>query len=382
MERTSGVSLDRKLLVVMILICLALGGGFALVYLNLRTDFANLKDDYANLSARMEQLQSILDALHLDQTAGLTAVQIYNLTKYSVVLVTNTRADSVVEGSGFVYDMQGHIVTNNHVVDGAVSLTVTFLDGTVEQAQRVGTDVYSDLAVISVDSLPDQAHPLVLGNSSELMVGEPVWAIGNPFRLSGSMTAGIVSQLGRVLRLSDLGVPPPMGNYSIVDVVQSDAAVNPGNSGGALLDSLGRVVGVTFAIETAGSTQGFVGVGYAIPSVLVSRVVPSLIATGSYHHPYLGIEFTDMTPDLAATLHTNYTTGALVVSVVAGGPADQAGLHSNDIIIRVDTVNVSQSDMLPIYLERYKSPNDVITLRIVRNNVSMNLNLTLGERPT
>jgi S1-C subfamily serine protease len=319
----------------------------------------------------------------VNQTVGLKPVQIYNLTKASVVLVTNIRTDSTVaEGSGFVYDSNGHIITNNHVVDGHSSLTVTFQDGTALQANLIGVDVYSDLAVMKVDSLPSQANPLILSNSTELNVGEPVYAIGNPFRLSGSMTAGIVSQLGRVLRLSDLGVLAPWGNYSIVDVIQSDAAVNPGNSGGPLINSLGQVVGVTFAIETGGTSTGFIGIGYAVPSVLLQRVVPSLIMTGTYAHPWLGIEFTGMTPEQAARLHTNYAYGTLLLSVTAGGPADLAGLEADDIIIQVDDVNVTTSDVLPVYLERYKSPNDIITLKIIRNNVVLTKNLKLGTRPS
>ena len=385
MERHLEFGLDRKHVFGMVLICLALGAVFAVAYLDLKTDYASLRDDYETLSARMEQLQSTLEALHYNQTASLPAVQIYNNSKYSVVLITNTRKDqTVVEGSGFVYTAQGHIITNNHVVDQTESLSVTFLDGTVEEAQLVGTDVYSDLAVVKVETLPSNAQPLLLANSTQLLVGEPVYAIGNPFRLSGSMTAGIVSQLGRVLRLADMGVPPPWGNYSIVDVIQSDVAINPGNSGGPLLNSLGEVVGVTFAIETADNSSGFIGIGYAVPSVLLERVIPSLInaPTHAYAHPWIGIEFTDMTLELAETLHSDYTKGALIVTVIDGSPAETADLRANDTIIDVDGVSIGDGDALLIYLERYKSPDDVITLTIVRNNEVLYVNLTLGERPS
>jgi S1-C subfamily serine protease len=366
----------------MFLVCVILGGVFAFVYFDLKADFAALKDDYENVSATLEQMQSILDALNLNQTAGLAAVQIYNLTKRSVVLITSTREDSIAEGSGFVYDAEGHIVTNNHVVEESISLTVTFQDGTVKEAQITGADVYTDLAVIKVADLPENVHPLIVADSSQLMVGEPVYAIGNPFRLSGSMTAGIVSQLGRVLRLSDLGVPPPMGNYSIVDVIQSDTAINPGNSGGPLLNAIGLVVGVTFAIETGGESSGFIGIGYAVPSVLVRRVVPAIIENGTYRHPWIGIEFRDMTLELAQDLHTNYTQGILISSVVSGGPASDAGLRKDDIIIGVDTATVNAGDDLLIYIERHKSPGDAITLTIVRDNATSEKSLTLGERPS
>lgn len=372
MEKTPGITVDKKFLIGMIFICLALGGSFAFVYLDLKADFKALRDNYATLSDQMQQLQSLIESLHHAQVSNLTAVQIYNQTKYSVVLIACTLANgSVVEGSGFIYDDGGHIVTNNHVVEGAASITVAFFNGTTVQAQLTGRDVYGDLAVIHVDSLPEQSHALILGNSTQLLVGEPVYAIGNPFGLRGSMTSGIVSQVGRVIRLSDFGVPPPEGNYAIADVIQIDAAVNPGNSGGPLLNSLGFVVGVTFAIETGGEVRAFVGVGYAIPSVLVKRVADAIIQTGHYTHPWLGIEYS-----------TNYVGGLLISSVVSGGPAANAGLQSNDIITEVDGQPITRPEDLIVYIERYKSPNDVISLKVLRGSTVLNdKQLTLGPRP-
>jgi len=372
MEKTPGITVDKKFLIGMIFICLALGGSFAFVYLDLKADFKALRDNYATLSDQMQQLQSLIESLHHAQVANLTAVQIYNQTKYSVVLIACTLANgSVVEGSGFIYDDGGHIVTNNHVVEGAASITVAFFNGTTVPAQPTGSDVYSDLAVIRVDSLPEQSHALILGNSTQLMVGEPVYAIGNPFGLRGSMTSGIVSQVGRVIRLSDFGVPPPEGNYAIADLIQIDAAVNPGNSGGPLLDSLGFVVGVTFAIETGGEVRAFVGVGYAIPSVLVKRVADALIQPEhKYTHPWLGIEYS-----------ANYVGGLLISSVVSGGPAANAGLQSNDIITEVNEQPITLPEDLIVYIERYKSPNDVISLKVLRDSTVLDKNLTLGPRP-
>jgi S1-C subfamily serine protease len=372
MEKTPGITVDKKFLIGMIFICLALGGSFAFVYLDLKADFKALRDNYATLSDQMQQLQSLIESLHHAQVANLTAVQIYNQTKYSVVLIACTLAnDSVVEGSGFIYDDGGHIVTNNHVVEGAASITVAFFNGTTVQAQLTGRDVYSDLAVIKVYSLPQQSHALILGNSTQLLVGEPVYAIGNPFGLRGSMTSGIVSQVGRVIRLSDFGVPPPEGNYAIADLIQIDAAVNPGNSGGPLLNSLGFVVGVTFAIETGGEVRAFVGVGYAIPSVLVKRVADALIQPGhKYTHPWLGIEYS-----------ANYVGGLLISSVVSGGPAANAGLQSNDIITEVDGQPITRPEDLIVYIERYKSPNDVISLNVLRGSTVLDKPLTLGPRP-
>ena len=371
MEKTPGITVDKKFLIGMIFICLALGGSFAFVYLDLKADFEALRDNYATLSDQMQQLQSLIESLHHAQVSNLTAVQIYNQTKYSVVLIACTLANgSVVEGSGFIYDDGGHIVTNNHVVEGAASITVSFFNGTTVQAQIIGTpDVYSDLAVIKVDSLPQQSHALILGNSTQLLVGEPVYAIGNPFGLRGSMTSGIVSQVGRVLRLSDFGVPPPEGNYAIADVIQIDAAINPGNSGGPLLNSLGFVVGVTFAIETGGEVRAFVGVGYAIPSVLVKRVADAIIQTGHYIHPWLGIGY-----------NPNYIGGLLINYVDPSGPAKTAGLLINDVITKVDEQPVDRPEDLIVYIERYKSPYDVISLKVLRDSTVLDKNLALGPR--
>jgi len=371
MEKTSGIVVDKKFLIGLVFICLLLGGGFAFIYLDLKADLNALRDDYATLSDQMQQLENLTESLHHAQVLNLTAVQIYNQTKYSVVLITCTLADgSAVEGSGFVYDLGGHIVTNNHVVEGADSITVSFFNGTTVQAQLTGTpDVYSDLAVIHVDSMPEQSHALILGNSTQLLVGEPVYAIGNPFGLRGSLTSGIVSQVGRVIPLSDFGVPPPEGNYAIPDVIQIDAAINPGNSGGPLLDSLGFVVGVTFAIETGGSVEAFVGVGYAIPSVLVRRVADAIIQTGHYTHPWLGIGY-----------DPNYVGGLLISYVNSTGPAAAAGLQADDVITEVDGHSVTQAEDLIIYIERYKSPGDEISLKVHRGDTVLDKTLTLSSR--
>ena len=384
MEKTHGVVVDKKFITLMVLVCLALGGGFALIYLDLnasfndlKTNFNDLKSNYATLWDQMQELQGLIGSKQQSQIANLTAVQIYNRTKDSVVLVSCTLSNgSIVEGSGFVfssYNSGGYIITNNHVVEGTTSQSVVFYNGTTVTATIIGRDVYSDLAVIRVSSLPKEALPLVRGNSTQLMVGEPVYAIGNPFGLAGSMTSGIVSQVGRVIRLGDLGVPAPYGNYSIVDLIQTDAAVNPGNSGGPLLDNLGLVVGMTFAIETAGGVNGFIGVGYAIPSMIIYRVINSLISNGSYSHPYMGIGY-----------NPNYVGGLLVTSVNNTGPAHNAGLQPGDIVTKVDGITISRAEDLLVYLELYKSPGDVVQLTVVRNNdfsSPLNISLTLGARP-
>jgi len=225
------------------------------------------------------------------------------------------------------------------------------------------------LAVLEIDNTPSEAKPLLIGDSTRLLVGEPVYAIGNPFGLEGSMTAGIVSQVGRVLRLSELGVPEPWGNYSIVDIIQFDAAVNPGNSGGPLLNSLGEVVGVTFAIETAEGIKAFIGIGYAIPSIIMKRVVDAIIENGTYEHPWMGISY-----------DPTYIGGMLILDVDETGPS-YGKLKRNDVIVEVDNRTVTRAEDLVIYLERYKSPGDNIKLKVIRNGEPVYVNITLGKRP-
>jgi S1-C subfamily serine protease len=380
MEWEYAVTIDKKFIIALFMVAVALGGGFALVYLDLKTsldalksDYAKLEDDYVDISARLEALQGLVEQLHYVQKLNLTAVQIYNSSRNSVVLVvTGTKS-----GSGFVYRVEangrGYIVTNYHVVEGAendVSITF-FIDGKPVKvsATVMGKDVYSDLAVLGVNNIPSEAKPLSPGDSTKLLVGEPVYAIGNPFGLEGSMTAGIVSQVGRVLRLSELGVPEPWGKYSIVDIIQFDAAVNPGNSGGPLLNSLGQVVGVTFAIETAEGVRAFIGIGYAIPSIIMKRVVDAIIENGTYEHPWIGI-----------VCNSNYIGGVLIDSVNDTGPAF-GKLKPGDIIVKVDNRAVNRVEDLLIYLERYKKPGDEIQLEIIRGGRVETVPITLEKRP-
>jgi S1-C subfamily serine protease len=367
MEKKSGYVVDKRVVAVLVLVLVALIGSFAVIYFDLKSDITSLKNDNTELLSKVEQLQSLFDDLHANQTSGLSAVMIYNQTNSSVVMITTDEG----QGSGFIYGSQGYIVTNNHVVQGANTITVTFFDGSTETATVRGTDVYSDLALLKVANLTAGSKPLHIRNSTQLLVGEPVYTIGNPFGLTSSMTSGIVSQLGRVLQLSDFGIPPPEGYFSIADVVQFDAAVNPGNSGGPLLDSYGSVIGVTFAIETGNtSIRGFIGIGYAVPSVLVLRVIPALELTQHYDHPWIGIEY-----------DSRYTDGVHVTAINSSSPAEKAGLQVGDVIKKVDDLQVSRGDDLVIYLERYKSPGDKITLGISRSGSLLNKTLTLGARP-
>ena len=291
-------------------------------------------------------------------------------------------------GSGFVYDVSGHIITNNHVVEYSQKTTVTFLDGTSYNAEIIGTDPYTDLAVIKVDVNPSLLHPLPLGDSSTLRVGEQVAAIGNPFGLSGSMTSGIVSQLGRLLST------PGTASFSIPDVIQTDAAVNPGNSGGPLLNMKGQVIGINTAIQSG--TGEFAGIGFAVPSNTVSKIVPILIKEGKYKHPWLGISGVDIDPDLANVLGLQDTRGLLIVSVVKDSPAEKAGLHGStetkeidgikyqiggDVILSVDNKDVRKIDDILIHLQREKKVGDAIDLEILREGRVTNFKLILEERP-
>jgi S1-C subfamily serine protease len=291
-------------------------------------------------------------------------------------------------GSGFVYDVSGHIITNNHVVEGSQKITVTFIDGTSYNAKVVGTDPYTDLAVIQVDINPSLLHPLPVGNSSTLRVGDQVAAIGNPFGLSGSMTSGIVSQLGRLLST------PGTASFSIPDVIQTDAAVNPGNSGGPLLNMKGQVVGINTAIQSG--TGEFAGIGFAVPSNTISKIVPVLIDKGKYKQPWLGISGVDIDPDLANILGLQDTKGFLIVTVVKDSPAEKAGIHGSsetkevdsikyqiggDIILSIDHKDVRKIDDILIYLQHEKKVGDTITLEILREARVTNFELILEERP-
>ena len=291
-------------------------------------------------------------------------------------------------GSGIVYDVSGHIITNNHVVEDSQKTTVTFLDGTSYNAKVIGTDPYTDLAVIKVDVNPSLLHPLPIGDSSTLRVGDQVAAIGNPFGLSGSMTSGIVSQLGRLLST------PGTASFSIPDVIQTDAAVNPGNSGGPLLNMKGQVIGINTAIQSG--TGEFAGIGFAVPSNTVSKIVPILIKEGKYKHPWLGISGVDIDPDLADILGLQDTRGLLVVSIVKDSPAEKTGLHGStetkeidgikyqiggDVILSVDHKDVRKIDDILIHLQREKKVGDTIDLEILREGRVTNFELTLEERP-
>ena len=323
----------------------------------------------------------------------LTLPDLFTKVEKSVVQITDSDETNLLDsrlGSGFVYDKNGHIITNNHVVSGGGRLDVTFLDGTVYRASLIGSDPFTDLAVLYVKEVPqEKLVPLPLADSSAIRVGEQVAAIGNPFGLSGSMSAGIISGLGRLIPSQEAG------DFSIPDVIQTDAPINPGNSGGPLLNMRAEVIGINSAIYS--STGQFVGVGFAIPSNTIDKVVPSLITTGSFKHPWLGVAGRDMTPGIADRLGLKEPRGFLVMDVVAGSPAQTAGIRAGnedatidgvpvklggDVIVSVDNKAVRKIDDILVYLQREKSAGDEIQLTILRDGQEMHLTAILGARPS
>jgi S1-C subfamily serine protease len=326
----------------------------------------------------------------------ISLAQLYNDVKNSVVVITGYtlvysffgRQYSSVQGSGFVYDYNNEmvIITNKHVVNDAENITVTFSNGNGYPAMVMGSDAYSDLAVLSVDAPLDEFQPLEMTSSSTLEVGDPVIAIGSPFGLGGTLTAGIISQLGRTIQESTAG------SYPIADIIQTSAAINPGNSGGPLLNYEGDVIGITTAIISDSNSLGF-----AVPSNTILREIGSLITTGSYDkHSWVGISGTDMSYEIAKTIGTNITYGWLITQVTSGGAAADAGLQGGnqqvgvidqyvtvggDIIIAVDGTRVINGDTFMSYLEEHTTPNQTITLTIVRNNHIQDVSVILKQRP-
>lgn len=297
-------------------------------------------------------------------------------------------------GSGFIWDQEGHIVTNNHVVENADQITVTFADGSSAEAEMIGNDPDSDLAVIKVAVPAAQLAPVTLADSTQAQVGQLVAAIGNPFGLEGTMTVGIISALGRSLPVeADLSQG---ASYTIPDVIQTDAPINPGNSGGVLVDMDGQLVGVTTAIESP--VRANAGIGFVIPSIIVQRVVPELISTGYFDHPFIGISGTTLTADLAEAMNLDRNQrGVLVINIVPDSPAEDAGLAGSDltktidgrdmriggdIIVQIDDIPVNDFEDLTAYLTRYTEANQSISLGILRNGEPETVSLTLGVRPT
>jgi S1-C subfamily serine protease len=394
--------LNKAILAVSIIIA-------AIVILFVYSQFKDVNDFAGNVPILSDLVQTTTDgrrglsddAFQIGQVGiikasdtELSLTDLFQRVEKSVVQITDSGERDVFEsrlGSGFVYDDNGHIITNDHVVSGGGNrLDVTFPDGTVYRASMIGSDPSADIAVLYVEGVPkEKLLPLSLADSSKVRVGERLAAIGNPFGLSGSLSSGIVSGVGRQIPAQE------EEGFTIPDIIQTDAPINPGNSGGPLLNMRGEVIGINSAIYS--TTGQFAGVGFAIPSNTLAQVVPSLITTGSYQHPWLGVAGRDITPGLADRLGLNEPRGFLVMDVVAGSPAEKAGILKGiedtvidgipiklggDVIIAVDNNTVRKIDDLLAYVEMKKSVGDDLELTILREGQMMEVVATLAARPS
>ncbi len=351
--------------------------------------FNSIDDNESNelIVVNEKHTPTIGESVEIERSYEYSLVDIFEKSEESVVQVNVLRGGSDGGmGSGFVYSEEGYIITNQHVVKDAKKVTVTFLDGEAYIGDVIGTDPDLDIAVVKVSPSNTYLQPITIGDSSKLKVGEKIAAIGNPFGLSGSMTSGIVSQIGRLL--------PQESGYSIPDVIQTDAAINPGNSGGPLINMKGEVVGINTAIQSI--TGEFSGIGFAVPSNTVKKIVPVLIEDGEFKHPWMGISGTDVDPELADFRELKSSKGFLVISVIEGSPAEQAGLIGvtetkeingrelavdGDIVLSIDGKTVRKISDILIHLQREKSIGDEMVLSVNRNGEILELTMVLEERP-
>ncbi len=333
---------------------------------------------------------------------------LYQQVSPGVVAIKVTTSQGAALGSGIVYDTDGHVITNYHVVQGATGnkVEVDFMDGFKAYGTVVGTDLDSDLAIVKVDAPASELHPLTLGDSGVLKVGQTVVAIGSPFEYLGSMSVGVISSLGRTLE-SEHAAPGGTQAFTAGDLIQTDAAINPGNSGGPLFNLNGEVIGLNRAIQTTTYTSTgeptSSGVGFSVSSNIIKRVVPIIIKDGKYDYPYLGISSISLgnpsppavlTLDEINALGLKQFTGTYVTDVAKGGPADQAGIKAGttptsfpnlnaggDLIVAIDGHPVIQYDDLIAYLIDNKSPGDKVVLTVVRGGQNQDITVTLGKRP-
>jgi S1-C subfamily serine protease len=357
-------------------------------------------------TAPEQAASSVGSAALMDELAAANAMEarveaVYEATSPSVVNVTNRSyiyyrfMGSVPQegtGSGFVYDTQGHILTNYHVIENADELLVTLADGETYPAELVGSDSTNDLAVLYIAADEALPPPLALGDSDNLKVGQTVLAIGNPFGLQRTLTTGVVSALGRVIE-------SPEANQFIGEAIQTDAAINPGNSGGPMLDLQGRVIGINSQIlSTSGSSAG---IGFAVSANTAQRVVPKLIEQGYYPHAWLGADMVALSSATVSVLQQAgidlpVDSGLLVLDTTAGGPADQVGIRAGnrvirmgryqfpvggDVIIAIDGKPLTDLETLTVYLETEKTAGDTVTLTVCRDNEELTINAILEERP-
>jgi len=352
-------------------------GGIVSSYIFLRK-INNLEYEISNLENQVSQIsgnQTIYNqTLTIYQNATALS-EIYARVKDSVVLIRGVTSGGIVQGSGFIYNFSGSmvVVTNNHVVHGTTSVSVTFSDGNGYAAVVNGTDPYADLAVLSVVGAPkDEFKPLEIVSSSALEVGNPVLAIGNPYGLVGSMTTGVISALGRTISEEEF-----TGGFTVANIIQTSAPINPGNSGGPLLNFDGKVVGITTAIVADSQ-----GLGFAVPSNTISKEIFGLIKFGTYDgHSYLGVRGTDMDYETAQKMHMNVTYGWRVSEVVTGGPSANAGVLVDDVIVAINGARVRNGDEMSSYLEEKTLPGETAIVRVARGNQVLDLSVVLGKRP-
>jgi S1-C subfamily serine protease len=392
-------------LIAIIIISLLAGGliGYAISYVTISGNINDLQNQVSALQGQVSNLQSASNtpnATNQNNTyiigENASLAPLYAEVKDSVVVIQGITVQydlfnrpyySSVQGSGFVYNFTGQmvVVTNYHLIKSVLNVTVTFINGDAYEATILGSDPYTDLAVLSTNATQSEYNPLEIVSSSQLAVGDPVIAVGGPYGLAGSMTSGIVSALGRT-------ITDETSNYPIANVIQTSTPINPGNSGGPLLNYEGQVVGVTTAIVTDSQ-----GLGFAIPSSAILREVDSLITEGSYNqHPWIGAAGTDMTYEIAKEMDVNVTYGWLISQVTSGGPADEANLQGGtqqvtvagqavtiggDIIIALSGTRIKGIDDLSTFLEEHTLPGQTIDVTIIRNGQTMTLPLKIGTRP-
>lgn len=345
---------------------------------------------------QVEKLEIFAQTENEKNSSLVSISQIFKDVQGSVVQITRENPSASPDspgdenvtslGSGFVFDKEGRIITNHHVVRDSKKVDVTFIDGNRYVASVIGSDPFNDIAVIDISqNISGQLSPLTLGNSSAVEVGDQVIAIGNPYGLAGSMTVGIVSQKGRLISTEG-------SQFSIPSVIQTDALINPGNSGGPLLSIGEEVIGMNTAgvLSDSGS---FSGIGLAVPSNTISKIVPVLISKGNYTHPWLGISASTLTSKLTENFEnlSRDFKGVYVDSIIKDGPADNAGLrgsttdqygdkHGNDIITAVDSHNVTYMEDLVSYIDENKQPGEKLNLTVIRNQTYLDLNVLLGDR--
>ena len=403
-EKPKNPHTSTVLVVIIVIACLFAGGlvGYLSCYFATSEDIDALQNQITALQEQLSQIQFPQNVTYQNVTVisvdNISVSQLYAQVADSVVVIRDMMLSgydifrrayySQAQGSGFVYNFTGQmvVITNYHVIDSAINITVTFSNGNAYPATVLGSDPHAELAVLSVDAPEEEYVPLEIASSSSLQVGDPVIVVGTPYGLAGSMSTGYVSALGRTLSAETTG------GYVIPNVIQTTAPLNPGNSGGPVLNYQGQVVGIATAI-----VEDSQGVGFAIPSNTILREIEDLINTGSYEdHPSLGASGTDMSYGIAEVMDVGVTYGWLIAQVTSGGPANEAGLQGGteqvivgeeaviiggDIIVAINGTRITGIDDLSSYLEEYTLPGQTIELTIVRDNETITATLELGSRP-